>query len=195
MSATTPTSCGRRSRTSIRRRASTETPTATAHPTSSTSTSWPTTRWPRTDLRCPVCNRGPGNQNDFRLRIESGFAKLDRGKVYVAEVFAQGTTLTVPTPDGTLAIVISGGTEVKDGEPLPGAEIRAEGSVIADGVVLADRVDVLCPAPASIPPTRSPTTPLPLKSPHPRGPRGHHHRVSHARRSGGGFRPYFSICR
>src|SRR5205085_7936411 len=81
---------------------------------------------PRDDLRCPRCNRGPGTQNDFRLRRSGNTAELDRGKVYVRA----GDELTVPTPDGALTIVITASTQLDDGQPTPGAEIRAEGTIV-----------------------------------------------------------------
>jgi hypothetical protein len=101
----------------------------------------------RDDLRCPRCNRGPGTQNDFRLRTNATTAELDRGKVYVRT----GDQLVVPTPDGALTIAITAATRIDDGEPAPGAEIRVEGTIV-NGVVEATRVKVLCPAPAALPP-------------------------------------------
>jgi hypothetical protein len=102
---------------------------------------------PRDDLRCPRCNRGPGTQNDFRLRRAGNTAELDRGKVYVRA----GDELTVPTPDGALTIVITSSTQLEDGQPAPGAEIRAEGTIV-NGRLEATRLKVLCPAPAALPP-------------------------------------------
>ena len=100
-----------------------------------------------TELRCARCNRGPGTQNDFRLRIEGREAELERGKVLAD----QGDTLLVPTPDGTLAIRLDEGTEHKDGEPSPGSEIRVRGSISDAGEFIADQVEVLCPGPAALP--------------------------------------------
>lgn len=101
----------------------------------------------RDDLRCPKCNRGPGTQNDFRLRVEGSAGELRRGKVFVRN----GGELAIPTPDGVLAVSITAATEIKDGEPDPGAEIRVDGT-IAGGVLEATRLTVLCPAPAALPP-------------------------------------------
>jgi hypothetical protein len=105
----------------------------------------------RDDLRCPRCNRGPGTQNDFRLRIEGTSAELDRGKVYVRA----GNQLMVPTPEGVLEIAITATTRIDDGEPAPGAEIRVEGTIV-NGVLEATRLKVLCPAPAAMPPGETP---------------------------------------
>jgi hypothetical protein len=101
----------------------------------------------RDDLRCPRCNRGPGTQNDFRLDLAGDVAELDRGKVYVRA----GDQLTVPTPDGALSIAITPSTQLEDGEPAPGAEIRVEGAIV-NGVLEATRLKVLCPAPLAMPP-------------------------------------------
>lgn len=101
----------------------------------------------RDDLRCPRCNRGPGTQNDFRLRTSGTVAELDRGKVYTRA----GDVLTVPTPDGALTVVITPDTRIDDGQPSPGAEIRVEGTIV-NGEVHATRLEVLCPAPAALPP-------------------------------------------
>ena len=114
------------------------------------------------ELRCAKCNRGPGTQGDFRLRIEGSEAELERGKVFAFN----GDLLLVPTPDGTLAIRLDEETEVKDGEPLPGSEIRVRGS-IRDGMLVAERVDVLCPGPEAmpiedVPPEAEPVEPEPI---------------------------------
>lgn len=106
---------------------------------------------PRDDLRCPKCNRGPGTQNDFRLRTSGTTAELDRGKVYVRN----GNQLVVPTPQGALTIAITAATQIDDGEPAPGAEIRVEGRIV-NGVVEATRLKVLCPAPLALPPNDVP---------------------------------------
>lgn len=113
----------------------------------------------RDDLRCPRCNRGPGTQNDFRLRIEGSNGELDRGKVFSRS----GGLLTIPTPQGALPIVITSQTRIEDGDPAPGAEIRVEGTV-ANGELTATSLKVLCPAPAplapaDVPPEAEPTDP------------------------------------
>lgn len=105
----------------------------------------------RDDLRCPRCNRGPGTQNDFRLRITGTVGQLERGKVYTRN----GGTLEVPTPDGVLTIAITSATQVEDGDPAPGAEIRVDGA-IKNGVFEATRLKVLCPAPAAMPDGETP---------------------------------------
>lgn len=104
------------------------------------------------DLRCPKCNRGPGTQNDFRLELRGDEAELARGKVYVAEP----GVLTVPTNEGPLTIVVTAETRIEDGDPAPGAEIRAEGTIADDGSLVATRLEVLCPAPAAMPPEEVP---------------------------------------
>jgi hypothetical protein len=115
----------------------------------------------RDDLRCARCNRGPGTQNDFRLRIEGAGGELERGKVYARS----GGVLTIPTPDGALPITITSATQIEDGEPAPGAEIRVEG-VVENGGLTATSIKVLCPAPAplapeDVPPDATPTEPGP----------------------------------
>lgn len=115
----------------------------------------------RNDLKCARCNRGPGTQNDFRLRIEGSSGELDRGKVYARS----GGVLTIPTPDGALPITITSATRIEDGDPAPGAEIRVEG-VVENGGITATSIKVLCPAPAplapeDVPPDAMPTEPGP----------------------------------
>jgi hypothetical protein len=114
--------------------------------------------------RCPVCNRGPGTQNDFRLQIAGAAAELDRGKVYTQA----GELLTIPTPDGVLEVVTTAGTRFDDGMPAPGAEIRVEGSIV-NHQVQATRLKVLCPAPAALPPGDVPPGAMPPQ-PDPSGP-------------------------
>jgi Domain of unknown function (DUF5666) len=113
------------------------------------------------ELRCPRCNRGPGTQNDFRLRIEGSAGELERGKVFARS----GGILTVPTPDGALPVAITSETRIEDGDPAPGAEIRVEG-VVENGGLTATSIKVLCPAPAplapeDVPPDATPTQPGP----------------------------------
>jgi hypothetical protein len=112
-------------------------------------------------LRCHACNRGPGNSGDFRLELDGDEAKLDRGRVYLVD----GNQLVVPTPDGALTIVLSAGTRIDDGYPTPGAEIRAEGTMSASGELLAERVRVLCRAPAAMPPDQVPPGSEPVNPP------------------------------
>jgi hypothetical protein len=112
-------------------------------------------------LRCHACNRGPGNSGDFRLELDGDEAKLDRGRVYLVN----GNELVVPTPDGALTIVLSAGTRIDDGDPTPGAEIRAEGTMSASGELLAERVRVLCRAPAAMPPHQVPPGSEPVNPP------------------------------
>jgi hypothetical protein len=118
----------------------------------------------RDDLRCPKCNRGPGTQNDFRLRIEGSAGELQRGKVYVRGA----GELTIPTPDGVLTVSVTAGTRIDDGDPDPGAEIRVEGTV-ENGVLEATRLKVLCPAPPALPPEDMPPDAQPPR-PDPSGP-------------------------
>jgi len=101
--------------------------------------------------RCPICNRGPGTQNDFRLQIFDTAAELDRGKVYAQA----GAQLTIPTPQGVLEVVTTAATQFDDGMPAPGAEIRVEGTIV-NHQVEATRLKVLCPAPAALPPKNVP---------------------------------------
>jgi hypothetical protein len=99
-------------------------------------------------FRCRVFNRGPGESGDFRFEVDGSEAKLDRGKVYLR----QGQVLIVPSPYGpSVKILLAESTEIDDGKPMPGAEIRAEGWMRDDGVVEADRVKTLCRAPIAIP--------------------------------------------
>lgn len=115
------------------------------------------------EIRCRPCNRGPGNGGDFRLEIEGDRARLDRGRVYLVD----GDQLTVPTPEGALVVEISATTRIDDGVPSPGAEIRAEGVIGPDGELLADRVTVLCQAPAAMPPDEVPDDSEPVVPPVP----------------------------
>ncbi len=112
-------------------------------------------------LGCKRCNRGPGTQGDLRLRIRGNEGELQRGRVLARN----GSELTVPTPDGALTIRITGDTRIDDGEPNPGAEIRAEGTVEGTGsarVLIAERLKVLCPAPAAIPEEEVPADATPV---------------------------------
>jgi hypothetical protein len=113
----------------------------------------------RDDARCPRCNRGPGTQNDFRLRVLGDAGELDRGKVYATDGAGR---LTVPTPDGVLTVVVTAETRVDDGEPAPGAEIRAEGTIVA-GELVATRLKLLCGAPAALPPAEVPPEAEPVE--------------------------------
>jgi len=98
---------------------------------------------------CRECNRGPGESGDFRLEVDRGEAKLDRGRVYLA----LDDTVVVPTPYGEKLIIRIGyGTRIDDGTPSPGAEIRVEGRMLEDGSIDAERVKVLCDAPFALPP-------------------------------------------
>lgn len=113
-------------------------------------------------LRCHRCNRGPGTSGDFRFDVKDGAAELDRGRVLARA----GSQLVVPAPRGkTITIVTSSGTEIKDGQPNPGAEIRAEGKVTvtdAGWTVTADRVEVLCAAPTPVPAAEVPPEARPV---------------------------------
>ncbi len=103
------------------------------------------------DYRCRTCNRGPGEQGDFRFEVDGDEAKLDRGMVYVYD--HELDSLIVPTPHGeSLTIMITYDTRIDDGYPAPGAEIRAEGEIDEDGVLWADRLKVLCDAPEAVDP-------------------------------------------
>jgi hypothetical protein len=103
------------------------------------------------DHRCRSCNRGPGEQGDFRFEVRGDEARLDRGMVYVYD--EELDSLLVPTPQGgSLTIMISDDTRIDDGYPAPGAEIRAEGEIDEDGVLWAERLKVLCDAPDALPP-------------------------------------------
>ncbi len=117
-----------------------------------------------TGLRCKRCNRGPGTEGDFRLKVDGAQAELARGRVFARN--ATSTELTVPTPDGPLTIVVDAQTEVRDGEPLPGAEIRAEGRITSQSPlrITATRLTVLCRAPAPMPPEEVPpqAEPIPI---------------------------------
>jgi hypothetical protein len=99
-------------------------------------------------LRCQRCNRGPGTQGDFRLRLEGQNAELARGRV----LSVQADSFTVPSPDGDITVQFDAATQFDDGTPTPGAEIRAEG-VVSTGTrtFLATRIKVLCPGPATLP--------------------------------------------
>jgi len=117
--------------------------------------------------RCQPCNRGPGESGDFRLQIEGTQAELDRGRVF--QVAADGT-LTVPSPDGPITILVRPGTRIDDGQPTPGADVRVEGTVSSAGprTIDATRVKTLCPGPkpvddGDVPPgsTPAPTNPPP----------------------------------
>lgn len=117
--------------------------------------------------RCQPCNRGPGESGDFRLKIEGSVAELDRGRVF--QVAADGT-LTVPSPDGPITIVVGAGTRIDDGQPTPGSDIRVEGTVSSAGprTITATRLKTLCPGPkpvddGDVPPgsTPAPTDPPP----------------------------------
>jgi hypothetical protein len=103
------------------------------------------------DHRCRSCNRGPGQQGDFRFEVRGDQARLDRGMVHVYDHDLD--SLIVPTPHGgSLTIMISSDTRIDDGYPAPGAEIRAEGEIDEDGVLWADRLEVLCTAPEAVSP-------------------------------------------
>lgn len=113
-------------------------------------------------LRCKRCNRGPGTQGDLRLRIRGSEGELQRGRVLARN----GSELTVPTPDGALTIRIEADTRIDDGEPNPGAEIRVEGRIEGTGgarVLVAERLKVLCPAPAAIPEEEVPAEATPIQ--------------------------------
>ena len=103
------------------------------------------------DHRCRSCNRGPGQQGDFRFEVRGDEARLDRGMVYVYD--RDLDSLIVPTPHGgSLTVMISSDTRIDDGYPAPGAEIRAEGEIDEDGVLWAERLEVLCRAPEAVSP-------------------------------------------
>ena len=112
-------------------------------------------------LRCHACNRGPGTSGDFRLEVDGDGAKLDRGRVYLVE----GNEIVVPTPDGALTIILSPDTRIDDGYPAPGAEIRAEGTMSPAGELHAERIRVLCRAPAPMPPDQVPPDSEPVTPP------------------------------
>jgi hypothetical protein len=103
------------------------------------------------DSQCHVCDRGPGEQGDFRLEREGDAARLDRGTVSsVSEGF-----VLVPTPYGPAQIVISASTllDTSHGALGTGAAIRVEGTWVegADIVIQATWLEVLCPGPAPVP--------------------------------------------
>src|SRR5262249_46541904 len=91
----------------------------------------------------------------------------DRGRVFQR---AGDGTLTVPSPDGPITILVSALTRIDDGQPSPGADIRAEGTV-APGTrtIAATRVRVLCPGPAPVDPGDVPpgSVPAPINPPPP----------------------------
>lgn len=102
-------------------------------------------------VRCQRCNRGPGTAGEFRLEIRDAQARLGRGTVFART----GDVLTVSAPNGFINVTINAETDVRDGEPAPGAEIEVRGTVQeAAGEtlsILADEVRVLCPSPGVVP--------------------------------------------
>lgn len=101
---------------------------------------------------CGACDRGPGESGDFRLELRGSEAKVDRATV--GSVDAAGV-ITVASPDGAIRIAATTGTEVRDGQPTPGAEIRVEGTFVRDAAgaitITATRIEVLCAGPAPMP--------------------------------------------
>lgn len=120
-------------------------------------------------LRCHSCNRGPGTNGDFRLETRGEEFRLDRGRVSART----GSQLEVPSPSGKLVIPISGSTEIRDGDPVPGAEIRVEGRLTPAGIQ-ATFIKVLCPGPGIVPEGALPdgATPVPGDGPIAGGPAG-----------------------
>ena len=118
--------------------------------------------------QCHPCNRGPGKSGDFRVRVEGDRAELDRGRVFQR---ADDGTLTIPSSDGPITVVVSGATRIDDGDPTPGSEIRVQGSVSAAGprTIAASELEVLCPGPAPIGDDDLPpgTEPVPTDPPPP----------------------------
>lgn len=115
-----------------------------------------------TEHGCKRCNRGPGQQGDFRFEVSGTAGKLGRGRVYTSV----NGTLTIPSSLGNITVVITSSTRVDDGVPAPGSEIQAEGTVTQSNglwTLTASRVKVLCPAPPAVDPTQLPpgTTPVP----------------------------------
>lgn len=101
---------------------------------------------------CSGCNRGPGTAGDFRLELRGNEAQLDRATV--GSVDAAGV-ITVASPDGAIRISVGGGTEVREGQATPGAEIRVEGTFTRDAAgaitIAAARIEVLCAGPTPMP--------------------------------------------
>ena len=96
-----------------------------------------------------VCNSGPGTAGEFRLEIEGLQVEIDSGTVLS---FAT-STLTIDAPDLVSDIVVNvSGADVEGDLAAAAAalasgstvEVRVEGTLQADGSVLADEVKVLC---------------------------------------------------
>lgn len=110
---------------------------------------------------CETCNRGPGTQGDFRFEVDGTQARLDRGRVLTRNA----GVLEIPGPQGTVTVVLGADTEVRDGQPTPGSEIRVEGKLdgpAANRRILATQVKVLCQGPAPLPPGQVPPEAKPV---------------------------------
>ncbi len=111
---------------------------------------------------CHRCNRGPGVNGDFRLRVKGTTVDLQRGRVSVL-----GTnTLTIPSPNGPITVNWTAATKLKDGPVGPGAEVRVRGTMSGPNTIAADLIWVLCPGADMNNPGGSPGTPdgLPIPS-------------------------------
>ena len=101
----------------------------------------------------------------FRYEERDGSAELDRGTV----VSRTETEVVVAGPSGAITIRLDASTELDldHGALLPGAEIRAEGTLVTGSVrtLTAERLKVLCPGPGVVPdedvPSEVPVTPVP----------------------------------
>lgn len=60
---------------------------------------------------------------------------------------------------------MSAATEIDDGIPAPGAEIRAEGRLDEDGALVAERLETLCAAPPAVPDGEVPPDAEPVEPP------------------------------
>ncbi len=118
----------------------------------------------RVEHECHRCNRGPGSAGDFRLRIDGTDARIDRGMVIAR---AADGTLTVPSPDGAITIVVTSATRIDGGEPTPGSEIRVEGTLTGPNAITATQVEVLCAGPTPLDPSEVPPEAEPVPDDHP----------------------------
>ncbi len=87
-----------------------------------------------------VCDHGPGEPGDLRIKTDGGEVDIQRGGVLS---YSEGM-LEVETGIGPLMVIMDAGTEV-DGDLSLATEVRVKGTMMDGSSVLADEVKALCP--------------------------------------------------
>ncbi len=93
------------------------------------------------DSGAAKCNRGPGGENELRVRAKQAEVEIKRGAV----LSSSDLGLTVKSSAGEFSVAITEDTDVQ-GDLGSASEVTVKGHLRADGSILAEKVKVLCPA-------------------------------------------------